>query len=149
MVIWRISNYASLDGVGGLLAGGRWHTKGSPVVYCTLTPSTAVLETLVHLEIDPEDRPVRFQVLRIDAPDNLSVERIDQADLRDGWMEDLASTQSIGDAWLLSRRSALLEVPSVLVPETWNVLLNPMHPQASTLRVAAVYQHAFDVRFFR
>ncbi len=56
MTLWRVSNYQTLDVVGGLYVSGRWHTKGHTVVYCTLNPSTALLETLVHIEIDSEDR---------------------------------------------------------------------------------------------
>jgi len=103
----------------------RWHTKGHPVVYCTLNPATALLETLVQLEIDSEDRPERFHVLRIDGPDSLSIEKIEVDSLSPNWVEDGNATQAIGDRWLSERRSLLLQVPSALVPETWNVLLNP------------------------
>ena len=65
VTLWRVSNYATLDGVGGTYVAGRWHTKGHPIVYCSEDPSTALLETLVHIEIDAEDRPQIFQVLKI------------------------------------------------------------------------------------
>jgi RES domain-containing protein len=127
---------------------GRWHTKGHPVVYCTLNPSTALLETLVHMEIDSEDRPDRFQVLRIEGPDTLSHEKIRASTLASNWPDDITVTQHIGDRWLFGERSLLLQVPSVLVPETWNVLINPQHPEAHLLRVMMTYEHAFDSRFF-
>ena len=146
MILWRVSNYATLDGTGGLLVSGRWHTKGRPVVYCTLNPSTALLETLVHMEIDSEDRPERFQVLKIEGPDTVSQERIKA--LPSDWADDLGVTQSLGDKWLSEERSLLLAVPSVLVPETWNVLMNPRHLEANQLKIALTYDHAFDVRFF-
>jgi RES domain-containing protein len=60
MILWRVSNYQSMDGVGGLYVSERWHTKGHPVVYCTLNSATALLETLVHIGIDSEDRPEHF-----------------------------------------------------------------------------------------
>lgn len=146
MILWRVSNYQNLDGVGGLYVSGRWHTKGHPVVYCTLNPATALLETLVHIEIDSEDRPERFQVLRIEGPDSLSLELVEAAPLPPDWGQDISSTQTIGDRWLSERRSLLLQVPSVLVPETWNVLVNPQHPEASLLKVTTAYEHAFDAR---
>jgi len=146
VILWRVSNYATLDGTGGLLVSGRWHTKGRPVVYCTLNPSTALLETLVHMEIDSEDRPERFQVLKIEGPDTVSQERIKA--LPSDWADDLGVTQSLGDQWLSEERSLLLAVPSVLVPETWNVLMNPRHMEANQLKIALTYDHAFDVRFF-
>ncbi|HTX74801.1 MAG TPA: RES family NAD+ phosphorylase [Terracidiphilus sp.] len=148
MILWRVSNYASLDGSGGLYVSGRWHTKGHAIVYCAQNPATALLETLVHIEIDAEDRPERFQVLKIEGPETLSSERMEPASLPADWPSNIAETQSVGDRWLAKQRTLLLEVPSVLVPETWNVLVNPQHPEANLLRIAAIYGHAFDARLF-
>lgn len=146
MILWRVSNYQTLDGVGGLYVSGRWHTKGHPVVYCTLNPATTLLETLVHIEIDSDDRPERFQVLRIECPDSLSVELIEALSLPMDWAQDISFTQAIGDRWLSEKRSLLLHVPCVLVPETSNVLVNPQHPEANLLKLVAMYEHAFDAR---
>jgi RES domain-containing protein len=148
VILWRISNYPTLDGTGGLVVSGRWHTKGHPVIYCTWNPSTALLETLVHMEIDAEDRPERFQVLKIEGPDTLSVERIEPGTLPKDWPEDIATTQSIGNRWLNEQRSLLFDVPSILIPETSNILVNPLHPEASQLKIIRVYEHAFDARLF-
>lgn len=148
MILWRVSNYQTLDGVGGLYVSGRWHTKGHPVVYCTLNPATALLETLVHIEIDSEDRPEHFQLLRIEGPDSLSLEKVEVGSLSPNWGEDVSTTQTIGDRWHSEGRSLLLQVPSVLVPETWNILVNPQHTEASLLQITAMYEHAFDARLF-
>lgn len=125
---------------------GRWHTKGRPIVYCTLNPATALLETLVHMEIDSEDRPERFQVLRIEGPESLSIEKLEADSLSPHWVEDVSVTQAVGDRWLSGRRSLLLQVPSALVPETWNVLVNPQHHEANLLKITMTYEHAFDAR---
>ena len=148
MILWRVSNYQSLDGVGGLYVSGRWHTKGHPVIYCTLNPATALLETLVHIEIDSEDRPERFQVLRIEGSESLSIEKVQADSLSPNWAEDMNTTQAIGDRWLSEKRSLLLQVPSVLVPETWNVLVNPQHVEINLLKIIAMYEHPFDSRPF-
>jgi len=149
VILWRVSNYETLDGVGGLYVSGRWHTKGHPIIYCTLNPATALLETLVHVEIDSEDRPERFQVLRIEGPDTLPIEKIELVALPLDWAQDITFTQNIGDHWLSERRSLLLQVPSVLVPETWNVLVNPQHAEANLLKIAVRYEHAFDARLLQ
>jgi RES domain-containing protein len=146
VILWRVSNYQSLDGIGGLYVSGRWHSRGHPVVYCTLNPATALLETLVHLEIDSEDRPERFQILRIEGPDLLSTEKVEVDSLSQNWADDASTSQAIGDRWLTEGRSLLLQVPSVLVPETWNVLLNPQHAEANLLKITRTYEHAFDAR---
>jgi RES domain-containing protein len=135
--------------VGGLYVSGRWHTKGHPIIYCTLNPATALLETLVHIEIDSEDRPERFQVLRIEGPDTLSIEKIELGAFSLDWAEDITFTQNIGDRWLSEGRSLLLQVPSVLVPETWNVLVNPQHAEANLLKITMTYEHAFDARLLQ
>ncbi|HUH63068.1 MAG TPA: RES family NAD+ phosphorylase [Terracidiphilus sp.] len=146
MILWRVSNYRALDGIGGLHVSGRWHSKGHPVVYCTWNPATALLETLVHMEIDSEDRPAQFQVLKIERPDSLSIEKVDTGELPPDWTEDISCTQSIGDRWLAEGRSLLLDVPCVLVPETSNLLVNPAHSEARLLKIAAIYEHPFDPR---
>ena len=149
MILWRVSNYATLDGAGGLHVSGRWHTRGRPVLYCTWNPSTALLETLVHIEIDADDRPERVQVVKIEGPDSSSIERIKTGELLQGWIEDWSITRQIGDEWLASCRTLLLEVPCVLSPETWNVLVNPQHSQADELKIVDVIDHPLDERFFR
>jgi RES domain-containing protein len=148
MILWRVSNYETLDGAGGLYVSGRWHSKGHPVAYCTLNSATALLETLVHMEIDSEDRPKRFQVLRIEGPDSLTFEKVEVNSLSHDWAEDIGITQTIGDRWLNEGRSLLLQVPSILVPETWNVLVNPLHAEAKLLKIAVKYEHPFDARLF-
>ncbi len=147
MVLWRISNYDSLDGIGGLLASGRWHSRGRPILYLTLHPATALLETLVHMEIDAEDRPAHIQVLKIGAPDTASRQVVEADSLPSGWRGDTLSTREIGNRWLASRASLLLEVPSVLVPETANILVNPAHPEAGALEITQRWEHPLDPRF--
>jgi RES domain-containing protein len=149
ITLWRVSNYASLEGTGGLYVSGRWHTKGHPVVYCSEDPSTALLETLVHIEIDSEDRPENFQVLKIESSQEVSIEPVDVEKLGSEWRSDLARTRGAGDEWLQSVRSLLLEVPSVLVPERRNYLINPVHADMKKLRISARYTHPFDQRLLR
>jgi len=146
LILWRIGKYASLDGSGGLLVAGRWHSRGHLIVYCSLNPATCLLETLVHIEIDAEDRPDHFQLMQIRVPGRIEPEHLALSPLPRNWQKDLAVTQAIGDRWLASKRSLLLQVPSVLAPETWNVLVNPVHKQARLLKVTKIYQHPFDSR---
>lgn len=149
VTLWRVSNYASLEGIGGLYVSGRWHTKGHPVVYCSEDPSTAFLEMLVHIEIDGEDRPETFQVLKIEAKEEVSLEEVNLEMLAFDWRADLAKTRRVGDEWLQSARTLLLQVPSVLIPERRNYLINPVHPEVGKLQISARYAHPFDKRFLR
>lgn len=149
VTLWRVSNYATLDGIGGMHASGRWHTKGRAVIYCSEDPSTALLEMLVHMEIDAEDRPESFQVIKIQSRQSVSVEHLDLKSPGPGWRENLLLSRTAGDAWLCAKKTLLLQVPSVLVPERRNFLINPAYPEIKRLRITARYTHPFDARFFR
>ncbi|TWH64166.1 RES domain-containing protein [Azomonas agilis] len=129
MILWRISAYADLIGIGGLRAGGRWHHRGRPVVYAADSPASALLEILVHLEIDPEDLPSTLQLIRIELPDPASL--AEAPTLPEDWRTNLAFTRSVGDRFLESRSTLLLPVPSAIIPYTTNYLFNPLHIEAN------------------
>jgi len=149
VILWRVSNHLSLDGAGGLTAPGLWHTVGQRIVYCAPNPATGVLEGLVHAKIDLEDVPVSLRYLEIDVPDTLGVEDVDVGKLGQSWRTDLAATRRAGDKWLQSGRTPLLSVPSVVAPATWNVLINPRHPEISQVRIVREHRHAIDLRLLR
>lgn len=149
MRLWRISNYGDLSGTGGLISSGRWHSRGAKIVYLADHPASALLERLVHLEIDTEDIPSAYQLLAIEGPDGLAFESSNAEDLPANWRGDEPATQPIGDAWLQGRRTALLRVPSAITPHTFNWLLNPEHPDSSALKIVEVIKTAFDRRLFR
>jgi RES domain-containing protein len=144
VVLWRISNHASLTGEGGMRASGRWHSRGHRIVYCSENPAAALLEILAHLEVDLRDLPARYQLLKLNAPNGLPVQRAPA--LTPTWLKRLEVTRAIGDRWLRGGRSPLLRVPSALVPDTFNVLLNPAHPQARQVTIVSVSKHVVDPR---
>lgn len=125
-------------------ASGRWHTRGRRVVYCSESPAAALLEILVHFEIDVRDLPTRYRLLKLHAPDDLDIEAL--MDLPADWLERTDLTRATGDRWLHTGRSPLLRVPSAVVPETFSVLLNPGHQQAGQVAVVQVSEHAIDPR---
>ena len=146
MLLWRISNHATLEGEGGLLASARWHTQGHPILYLAETPAGALVEVLVHLELDPSRLPRSYQLLKAEAPDDTSLRAIGKSELAEDWTQDLLATRTLGDEWLRSRASALLRVPSAIVPETFNVLLNPHHPEAARIHIVSHRDYPWDKR---
>jgi RES domain-containing protein len=144
MILWRISNYADLAGKGGLIAPGRWHRQGFAIVYCCDHPSTALLEILVHMDLD--DLPLHFQLLKIRVPEDIALEtvEIDAAEIN-----DIDLTRQKGSNWLEDRSSCLLKVPSIILPEAGNVLINPQHADAARLVIENVARYPFDSRLFR
>lgn len=147
MRLWRISRYPALDGQGGLVADGRWHTKGHAVTYAAFSSAAALLEWIVHLELSVNEIPASVPFSVIDARDDISSER--PTNLQANWKSDKRATQRIGNEWLESRRTALLVVPSVLAPETENVLVNPQHPDAKRIGAPSPLNYPFDRRFLK
>lgn len=144
MRIWRISNFADLSGRGGTLIDGRWNRRGTPIVYCTDHPSTALLEILVHAT--RETVPDTYQLIEIDVPDG--IETIEPV-IDDGWDKDMESTRRQGMAFLSTNRYALMKIPSVIMRKASNYLLNPNHGDASSITIAGLYRYPFDSRFIK
>ena len=149
MVIWRIGNHADLSGAGGLRSSGRWHRRGAPVVYLAEHPALAMLEVLVHFELAPGEVPDGYMLLEVGFPDDGSIRVLKDSELPDGWREHRALTQGIGGDWLASGASALLGVPSAVMPKSRNYLLNPRHPDAAAAVIESVSRVPFDQRLFR
>jgi len=149
VTVWRVSNHVTLDGGGGLRASHRWHTRGRRIVYSAPNPATSLLEILVHNEVDVQDLPRKYQFLEIDIPDSVSVETLDLSSLPPNWKSNDEVTRQSGDAWLESMRTALLRVPCVIVPETWNILMNPRHRDSSLASIRQVHQHVLDPRLLK
>jgi RES domain-containing protein len=151
MRLWRISNHADLSGEGGRRVEGRWHERGRRAVYLAEHPALALLEIMVHLEIDPDDLPRNYQLLEIEAPDSISIEELSRSDLDEhapGWELDPRMSRRYTTSWFAEQRSALLRVPSIVVPRSFNFLLNPLHPDAINVRIIAITRAEFDQRLF-
>jgi RES domain-containing protein len=147
-IYWRISNHLDLSGKGALIAPARWHSKVLPVVYLAESPPGALLEHLVHLMTRDGKLPKTYSLLKIDAPENLTVHTVNDFESQSS-KNSLEVTQRIGDSWLRSMDSPLARVPSVIIRDTWNILLNPLHPESSQFRIVSATQEAFDLRLFR
>jgi RES domain-containing protein len=141
MRIWRISEFADLSGDGGVGARGRWNNKGVPIVYCTDHPSTALLEIIVHF--DAADLPSTYQLLEIEAADNIAIH---QPDLPNDWRDKASLTRSIWSQFAANGQAALMRVPSVIMPKAENYLLNPAHPDAVQIRITQIWRYPFDSR---
>lgn len=145
----RRADFDPLGGDGGLHGPGRWHRKGRPVTYSASSPSLALLEILVH--IDPR-RFTEQTLLELEVPDD--TERVTRAqlvqllrDVPDGNAQ--ARTRAYGTAWLEESRSLALVVPSMVVPFEHNVVLNPLHPNASGIRIVSRERITLDERLLR
>lgn len=149
---WRIvqahlSNHA-FTGEGARRYGGRWNSKGIAVVYTSSSISLAVLEILVHIPIygilkEYVHIPVEF--------DQKFVVSLKRDDLPGNWNSDPAprAAKQIGDSWVESRESVILEVPSAIVPTEKNFLVNPAHPDFKKLKIGSPTKFEFDPRLIK
>lgn len=144
MRLWRISNYEDFSGQGGMRASGRWHSKGHPIIYTAENPASALLEMMVHFDWDT--MPSAYQLLTIEVEANATVETITPPP---DWINDHRITRMIGDTWLKRNETLLLRVPSAIMPESFNVLVNPAHPDANKLRLIKSEKVPLDPRLKR
>ena len=152
MRLWRVSNYTDLSGEGGRLVAARWHERGRPAVYLAEHPALAVLETLVHLYVDPDELPSHYQLLTVDVAEAVAVEELSEATLATlstTWRDAPQDTRALTRPWFDERRTALLRLPSAIVPDAFNYVLNPLHPDAERIVVVARQMVQFDPRLFR
>jgi RES domain-containing protein len=135
---------SAFTGEGAALTGGRWNSPGTHVVYTSATASLAALETLVHLN---PAMPFNYLLIPIEFDERL-IEKIQLASLPGDWREEPPppSTKRLGDAWAKSARSAILELPSVIIPGETNYLLNTSHPDFKSITLGKPESFAFDHR---
>ena len=141
-----LSKYAesAFDGEGARLYGGRWNSKGTPMVYTSSSLALAALEMLVHLG---DTDLLKDLHVYIDAVfDDEDIITLDPAALPENWRDDVRITRTVGDQWVTNRASLVLEVPSAVIPEEPNYLINPKHPDAGKLSFSAPKPFQFDPR---
>lgn len=135
---------SAFSGIGAAKSGGRWNSPGRRAVYVSSTRSLSVLETLVHLDIGA--LPLSFVSIPVSfRPDQIEV--LDRSILPEHWKDPSAlELRAIGDEWLGSMRSIALQVPSVIIPQEFNFVLNPEHPKFSTIVQGSPEDFRFDPR---
>jgi len=152
--VWRIAKHTAeyraddLSGGGAKITGGRWNSKGNAVVYAASSIALATLETLAHLG---DNIAIRNTFLvRVDIPASTwrLRETIEAQALEATWLAEPPGSTTIGfgDAWLAGAHAPLLLVPSVIVPEEYNVLVHPHHPANKKLTATVVRQFIYDPR---
>lgn len=150
---WRITSgrfaATAFDGEGARRYGGRWNHPGTAVVYCSATLSLAALETFVHLE--PALAPSGLVSIAAEIPSDLAIEVLDIAGLPSDWRTYPAPERlrDLGSAWARSGRTAVLSVPSSVIPHERNFLFSPAHPDFSRIHVGPAEPFSFDPRMWK
>ncbi len=149
MELFRIAKclyIRDLSGKGAERYGGRWNSKGLPVVYASGSRALAALEALVHVPLKNITADYCMAVLSV--PDQVRIRELTVKDLPEGWELPACQEriQETGNDWSRRKEYCLLRVPSAIIEQEWNYLINPLHPDARKIRISFVEPFHFDKR---
>jgi RES domain-containing protein len=151
MIVYRLSRARfakDLSGRGAELAGGRWNSKGTAMLYTSDSIALCTVEVAVHMPLGIV--PFDYQLVQIEIPDDLEIEELPEAILPEDWKSfpHSNSTQVIGDNFILEQEKLILKVPSAAVQGTFNYLINPRHPDFQKITIVRTEAFEFDKRLF-
>jgi len=149
--VWRIASaaHATFDGEGARRYGSRWTPRGLPAIFTSATLSLAALERFVNT--DPDLEPVDLVTIAVDIETNIAIETVTVADLPADWRTYPAppALATIGERWLRESTSAVLSVPSVVIPTERNFILNLTHADFARLVINRSEPFSFDPRMWK
>jgi RES domain-containing protein len=148
MIIYRVGNAAyakDLTGNGAKLNGGRWNNISVPCIYTAESRALAVLEYSVNVPLSAILRAL--SITTIDTG-RTSIQELSISDLPGDWMVSPApsSVKELGSQLLKNMEAAIIKIPSIIIPEEFNYILNPAHPDAKNFRIADVKDFVYDIR---
>ncbi|GAB3195801.1 RES domain-containing protein [Pontibacter aydingkolensis] len=151
MIVYRLSRSKfrnDLSGKGAELAGGRWNSKGIPMLYTSESIALCTVEIAVHMPLGIV--PLDYYLVRIELPDFEDMPEIKLEDLPEVWktFPHANVTQELGDNFILSEKHLVLKAPSATVQDNYNYLINPRHPDFSKIKVVGSEPFEFDKRLF-
>ena len=152
MRVFRITKARYVDdmsGAGARISGGRWNHQGAGIIYTSSTRALATVEYLVH--VPAAIIPKNLRIATIEVPGDAIPNRVEPAELPENWRQypPPPKLAEIGSNWVLSGKSLLLQVPSAVVENEYNVLMNPMHPDMKKVSIADVHSYVLDERLIR
>lgn len=152
MIVYRLCKMAyanDLSGRGAEISGGRWNGKGTAMVYTSPSRALCMVEVVVHIPagIIPKD----YYLVNILIPDNTRIVTVQPNDLPENWNRNPipAFTQKIGNAFITAAEALVLKVPSAIVKDEWNYLINPLHQDFKEVKIIATEPFSFDGRLFK
>lgn len=138
----------TLTGAGAaLMSGFRWNSLNTRLVYTAESRALATLEVAVHLDIS-EDLPNDRYLIEIDIPNSVKIIELPLSKLPKGWDAKPPNehSQEIGDAFVVNMKAAVLKVPSSIIHQEFNYLINPLHPEAKKIKIISKKKFSFDKR---
>lgn len=135
-----------ITGEGAKLWGGRWNNVGIPVVYTSTTISLSLLELLIYNALYEELQNNYLMKIEVTGmPEN----SMNPVRVKKQWQKDVGYSRFIGDSFLTANKNMLLKVPSAIFPEEYNILINPLHPDFTKIKIISTSRFEFDSRLFK
>lgn len=147
MIVYRLTNSKykdDLSGYGAFLFGGRWNSKQTYALYATEHISLAVLEIVVNFDRIASPLKPSYHLLEIELPDDVA--SVSAKHMPKDWRNDYEYTRFIGDQFLNTKSHLSLKMPSAVIPEEHNFLINPSHPEFTKIKVVGQQEYGFDER---
>jgi RES domain-containing protein len=149
MEVYRICKcdyIADLSGTGARLYGGRWNSPGHAIVYTAGSRALSALEVLVHIPL--KNIVLNFCIATINIPEDVAIKTMLRKELPSGWqsLAPFPELQQVGNEWIEAAEYAVLKIPSVVIAEEFNFLINPLHPDAARITIAHTQPFFFDQR---
>ncbi len=151
MQVYRIAKQKyinDLTGIGAKTVGGRWNPKGVAVLYTSTTAALSALEVLAHLPAAyfPDD----MAIATIEVPDSL-ITQISREQLPKNWKQIPApiEIQSFAMEWINEEKYLGIKVPSIIIPNEKNILINPLHPKFNKIKLISIEPFSFDTRLLK
>ena len=149
--VWRLASAPfarALDGEGASLAGGRWNSRGVPMLYTSSHLSLCVFEVFVHLPPALRDGRAVFEAVRLSVPDDAGTTHIKVSELETmlASADPIEACRAAGDSWIAAGHDLVLAAPSVVAPEELNLMLNPAHPRMRDVAIVSTRRFRFDLR---
>ena len=149
MTVYRICNpqfSEDLSGTGAKLYGGRWNTKGIAMLYASEHISLSVLEMLVHNRFT--DFVIDLSLLHLAFADTIIIKEVKNNKLKTDWIADVEYTQFMGDQFIKAGTHAILKVPSAVIKEEYNFIMNPLHADFKKIKITQIHSFSTDKRLF-
>jgi len=152
MIVFRLcrERYVNdLSGRGAEINGGRWNGRGTAALYTSSSRALCTIEIVVHIPagIVPKD----YYLVTIEIPDDAQVSIMSLKDLPGNWNNNpvSSSSQRIGNAFIAEQKALVMRVPSAIIKDEWNCIINPMHKDFKKVKIVATEPFSFDTRLFK
>jgi len=149
MIVYRITHSHFKDDISGNGAktyGGRWNVPGLPALYTSEHISLCVLELLVNISL--QESQINYHLIQIQIPESAEMALVSTKKLKTNWQNDQMYTRFMGSEFLKNKQSLLLKVPSAVISEESNYIINPLHANFNKIQIIKSFPFKFDKRLF-